>query len=72
VTDESVPIELQAWLKMQQWVQSGGEAKQVIQGGLVRLNGEVETRRRKKLQPGDVVEYGGRRGSVEGGGPQGE
>ncbi len=36
-------------------VQTGGQAKQLIQAGEVKLNGEVETRRRKKLVPGDVV-----------------
>ena len=37
---------------------SGGEAKVLIQGGVVRVNGEVETRRGRKLQKGDVVEVG--------------
>ena len=63
MTDAPV-IELQDWLKWNQWVSSGGEAKQVIQGGQVRLNGEVETRRRKKLHAGDLIEYGGRTGTV--------
>ena len=54
-------IELQAWLKLRSLVQSGGEAKHCSQGGLVRVNGEVETRRRRKLVRGDVVEYAGRR-----------
>jgi ribosome-associated protein len=39
-------------------VGSGGEAKVVIQGGEVRVNGEVETRRGRKLEKGDVVEVG--------------
>lgn len=55
--DESAPrIELQDWLKLQRLVQSGGEAKVRIQSGEVRVNGEVETRRRKKLVTGDRVE----------------
>jgi ribosome-associated protein len=37
---------------------TGGEAKVLIQMGEVRVNGEVETRRGRKLQPGDVVEVG--------------
>jgi len=57
-------IELQDWLKLNHWVSSGGEAKVVIQGGQVRLNGEVETRRRKKLRSGDVVEFNGRSETV--------
>jgi len=58
-------IELQDWMKLHQWVSSGGEAKVVIQGGEVRLNGEVETRRRKKLRSGDVVEFDGRKETVQ-------
>jgi ribosome-associated protein len=40
---------------------SGGEAKVLIQGGEVRVNGEVETRRGRKLKGGDVVEVGDER-----------
>jgi ribosome-associated protein len=45
-------------LKASNLVGSGGEAKVLIQGGEVRVNGEVETRRGRKLQKGDVVEVG--------------
>ena len=45
-------------LKASNLVGSGGEAKGLIQGGEVRVNGEVETRRGRKLQRGDVVEVG--------------
>jgi ribosome-associated protein len=45
-------------LKASNLVGSGGEAKVLIQGGVVRVNGEVETRRGRKLQKGDVVEVG--------------
>ncbi|MFS8836671.1 RNA-binding S4 domain-containing protein [Synechococcus sp. WC101] len=38
---------------------SGGQAKQLIQAGQVRVNGEVETRRGRKLRPGDEVAVGG-------------
>jgi len=37
---------------------TGGEAKVLIQTGEVQVNGEVETRRGRKLQEGDVVEVG--------------
>jgi len=37
---------------------TGGEAKILIQAGEVQVNGEVETRRGRKLQEGDVVEVG--------------
>jgi ribosome-associated protein len=43
-------------LKASNLVGSGGEAKVLIQGGEVRVNGEVETRRGRKLQRGDIVE----------------
>jgi ribosome-associated protein len=48
-------------LKASDLVGSGGEAKVLIQGGEVLVNGEVETRRGRKLQPGDVVEVGDER-----------
>ena len=40
-------------------VETGGQAKQLIQSGNVQVNGEVETRRRKKLHEGDEVELEG-------------
>ena len=43
-------------LKVANVVGSGGEAKVVIQAGEVSVNGEVETRRGRRLQTGDVVE----------------
>lgn len=54
---EEQTIDLQDFLKLSGLVETGGEAKFRIQGGEVLLNGEVETRRRKKLRAGDVVEY---------------
>jgi ribosome-associated protein len=48
-------------LKASHLVGSGGEAKVLIQGGEVRVNGEVETRRGRKLERGDVVEVGDER-----------
>ncbi len=54
----SQPIELCNVLKLQGMVSSGGMAKAEIAAGLVRVNGEVETRKRKKIMSGDVVEYG--------------
>jgi ribosome-associated protein len=52
------PIELYKILKFESMVASGGEAKQVIAEGRVSVNGEVETRKRKKIFSGDVVEFG--------------
>jgi ribosome-associated protein len=45
-------------LKAANLVGSGGEAKVVIQSGEVLVNGEVETRRGRRLEEGDVVEVG--------------
>ena len=52
-------IELCQLLKLENLAQSGGEAKFFISEGLVKLNGEVETRKRKKVIAGDVVEFEG-------------
>lgn len=57
VTIQKEPIELYKILKFENWVESGGEAKYVISAGLVRVNGEVETRKRKKIVTGDVIEF---------------
>lgn len=63
--DERDTIDLQDFLKLRGLVETGGEAKFRVQGGEVRLNGAVETRRRKKLRRGDVVEYAGERVQVD-------
>lgn len=52
-------IKLGQALKLAGLVDSGVEAKIVIQDGEVKVNGEVETQRGKKLHPGDVFEYNG-------------
>ena len=52
-------IKLGQALKAVGLVSSGIEAKIVIQDGEVKVNGEVDTRRGKKLVAGDVVEYNG-------------
>ncbi len=51
-------------LKVANVVGTGGEAKVLIQTGEVRVNGEVETRRGRKLREGDVVEVGDERVEV--------
>ena len=53
-------IKLGQLLKLADLVSSGVEAKLVITEGQVKLNGEVETRRGKKIYPQDVVEYQGK------------
>lgn len=52
-------IKLDSFLKMVNAVGSGGEAKMLIADGLVRVNGEIELRRGRKLRPGDNVEFSG-------------
>ena len=50
-------IELSQALKRADLVQSGGEAKYFIQNGEVTLNGEIETRRGKKVRAGDRIQF---------------
>ena len=52
------PIELRKILKFESMVSSGGEAKSVIAEGQVLVNGKIETRKRKKIVSGDIVEFG--------------
>ena len=52
-------IKLQDLLKFANLVETGGEAKERIQGGEVQVNGEVCTMRGKKIRPGDVVAFSG-------------
>ncbi len=49
-------IELIKLLKIMRIVESGGQAKQVVDEGLVYRNGEQELRKRAKLRAGDVIE----------------
>lgn len=48
-------IRLDQFLKLTGLVGTGGQAKVAIQAGEVIVNGEVETRRRRQLHPGDIV-----------------
>jgi ribosome-associated protein len=57
-------IELDNMLKAQGLVASGAEAKQRIQSGAIKVNGQVETRIRRKLRSGDSVELGEHRISI--------
>ncbi|WP_375748369.1 RNA-binding S4 domain-containing protein [Vibrio sp. HN007] len=51
------PIELFKIFKIANLVGSGGEAKHIISEGYVAVNGELETRKRRKLYDGDLVEF---------------
>ncbi len=52
-------IKLGQLLKLAGLVESGVDAKFVIQDGLVKVNGQIETQRGKKIVAGDVVEFDG-------------
>ncbi len=58
-------IKLDSFLKAVNIVSSGGEAKTLIADGMVLVNGVSETRRGRKLRPGDRVEVAGRSFTVE-------
>jgi ribosome-associated protein len=60
VSIKTKTIELAAFLKWAQVVGTGGQAKALIQGGRVKVNGQVELRRGRALAPGDRVEVGAR------------
>lgn len=51
-------IELDKLLKKENCAASGGEARHLIGQGLAWVNGVVETRKRRKLYPGDLVRFG--------------
>lgn len=53
------PVELYKLLKFESLVGSGGQAKHVIAEGYVVVNDELETRKRRKLVAGDVVQFNG-------------
>ena len=50
-------VELYKILKFEGLSESGGNAKQAIANGLVSVNGEVETRKRKKIRAGDQIDF---------------
>ena len=52
-------IKLDALLKYAGLCETGGEAKELVQGGAVKVNGEVCTMRGKKLHAGDTVTFAG-------------
>jgi len=58
-------IRLDQFLKAHAVVGTGGQAKLLIQDGQVLVNGAVETRRRKQLHDGDIVQYEDQQFTVE-------
>ena len=59
IRDET--IRLGQLLKLAGIAATGGEARELVQEGAVRVNGEVETRRGRQLHRGDLVEAGAER-----------
>ncbi len=53
----SQPIELYKVFKIANLVNGGGEAKHIISEGYVAVNGEIETRKRRKIVDGDLIEF---------------
>lgn len=60
ITIQTEFIKLQDLLKLSGLVYTGGEAKVMVQEGLVTVNGEVCTQRGKKIRPGDTVTFEGK------------
>lgn len=65
MSNEPSTIKLDQFLKFQNLVGSGGEAKMLIQEGQVQVNDAVETRRGRKLVMGDRVTIAGQTFTVE-------
>lgn len=53
------PVELFKLLKFEGLVATGGEAKNVIDDGMVLVNGQIEMRKRRKMMSGDTFEFDG-------------
>jgi ribosome-associated protein len=52
-------IQLNQLLKVLGWVNDGGMANDVIDNELVKVNGQIETRRRNKIYPGMTIDFNG-------------
>ena len=57
-------VRLDHFLKLLQFVESGGHAKVLIQGGLIKVNGEICTARKRKLYHNDEIEIDGEQVTV--------
>ncbi len=58
-TETPKQLRLDQLLQLVGIAQTGGQAKFLIQGGEVAVNGEIDTRRKRKLSLGDVVQFDG-------------
>jgi ribosome-associated protein len=57
ITISKQPVELYKLLKFESLASSGGEAKAMVAEGRVKVNGEVETRKRKQIVAGDTITF---------------
>ena len=57
-------MKLDQFLKWSGWVSTGGEAKHFIQAGEVEVNGQIETRRGRRLVCGDQISFGPNQASI--------
>ncbi|MFT5970478.1 MAG: ribosome-associated protein [Flavobacteriales bacterium] len=57
-------IQLNNLIKVLTWIESGGQANQVITQGMVTLNGAVVLEKRKKIRENDVIEFNGNSAKV--------
>ena len=55
ITISTADIQLDQFLKWAGIVESGGQVKYLLEAGILLVNGQVATQKRKKLVPGDVV-----------------
>ena len=60
------PLRLDQFLKLSGITDTGGQAKLLIQSGEVKVKGQAESRRRRKLVAGDVIEVDGKHYSLDG------
>ena len=58
-------IQLNQLIKAMAWSANGAEANSLIDSGLLKVNGEVEHRKRNKLVPGDRIEYKNQKIEIE-------
>ncbi|MET1034774.1 MAG: RNA-binding S4 domain-containing protein [Arthrobacter sp.] len=63
IRDET--IRLGQLLKLASLAEDGFHAKEMIENGIVKVNGEIETRRGRQVRPGDTVEVNGETVAVE-------
>ena len=58
-------VELNNFLKIMGIANTGGRAKLIIRARQIKVNGETETRNKRKLHAGDIVDYSGKKYEVD-------